>query len=159
MRNSTEPGVPRVLFVGDDASSPQIAASLLRDTAGDRVVVDTAGTRPGEAGGRSDEMLVAMGLDPADEKPLSSRTLHIADHVVVLGAGIDVARLPGPNYEEWDLAQADLAERVGALSELLTRSPRRSCYNVLPRLREVRNTMAARRPWRRSPAPEAQPPA
>ena len=99
---------PRVLFVGHDASSPQIAASLLRRLAGDRVTVDTATTQPADPGGRSDEMLVAMGLDPADEQRLSTRALHTADRVISLGAGLDVARLPGPRYEEWDLAQGDL---------------------------------------------------
>jgi hypothetical protein len=123
MNTFSEPGDsfrPRVLFVGDDASSPQIAASLLRAAAGDRIAVGTAGTKPVDRGGRSDEMLVAMGLNPAEEKPLSARVLHTADRVVVLGADIDVARLPGPSYEEWDLGQEDLASRVEILSRTLT---------------------------------------
>jgi hypothetical protein len=110
---------PRVLFVGQDASSPQIAASLLRRAAGDLVEVHTAGTQDHEQGGRSDEMLVAMGLDPADEKRLSSGALHTADRVVILGVDLDVARLPGPRYEEWDVAHDDLAGRVEALSDEL----------------------------------------
>jgi hypothetical protein len=117
------PTPPRVLFVGNDASSPQIAASLLRNAAGDRVSVDTAGTEPVEPGGRSDEMLVAMGLNPAEERPLSVRALHTADRVVALGAGLDVAHLPGPRYEEWDIAHDDLADRVQALSDDLTAAP------------------------------------
>jgi protein-tyrosine-phosphatase len=112
---------PRVLFVGDDHTSPQIAASLLRQAAGDRVEVHTAGTQAGDPGGRSDEMLVAMGLDPADEQPLSVRELYVTDRVVILGTGLDVARLPGPRYEEWDL-EDDLVERVRALTDDLTPS-------------------------------------
>jgi len=119
----TDPARPRVLFVGNDATSPQIAASLLRRLTGDRVAVRTAGIRPAESGGRSDEMLVAMGLDPADEQKLSTRALHTADRVVSLGAGLDVARLPGPRYEEWDLAEGDLIARVHALSDELTAAP------------------------------------
>jgi hypothetical protein len=112
-----------VLFVGNDATSPQIAASLLRRLTDDRVAVRTAGIRPAESGGRSDEMLVAMGLDPADEQKLSTRALHTADRVVSLGTGLDVARLPGPRYEEWDLTQGDLIARVESLSDELTAAP------------------------------------
>ena len=117
------PTRPRVLFVGHDASSPQIAASLLRRVAGDRIAVGTAGTQTADPSGRSDELLVAMGLDPADEQRLSAGALYTADLVVILGAGLDVARLPGPRYEEWDLAQDDLADRVQALSDNLTIAP------------------------------------
>ncbi|WP_375430661.1 hypothetical protein [uncultured Friedmanniella sp.] len=139
----------RVLFVGDDATSPQIAASLLRDAAGDRVTVDTAATQPIEPGGRSDEMLVAMGLNPAEEKRLSTGALYTADRVVVLGTDIDVARLPGPRYEEWDLAHEDLLARVQALSEDLTSvlTPRPRGSAVVDRLRALlRHRQLRRRP-------------
>lgn len=133
----------RVLFVGDDASSPQIAASLLRRLAGDRLLVETAGTHEFERGGRSDEMLVAMGLDPAEEHLLSSRSLHTADRVVVLGTDLDVARLSGPRYEEWDLAHDDLASRVEALAaELL--APPAPRPTLLDRLRALSGAARAR---------------
>ena len=121
--NPTVPTRPRVLFVGNDASSAQIAASLLRRAAGTRVAVDTASTQPSDPSGRSDEMLVAMGLGPANEQRLSARALQTADRVVILGAGLDVARLPGPRHEEWDLAHTDLMSRVQALSRDLTAVP------------------------------------
>lgn len=139
----TAPTPARVLFVGDDASSPQIAASLLRRLAGDRLVVETAGTRELERGGRSDEMLVAMGLNPADGHLLSSRSLHTADRVVVLGTGLDVARLAGPRYEEWDLAHEDLTSRIEALgAELLAPAARQP--TVLDRLRTLLEAGLAR---------------
>ena len=114
---------PRVLFVGSDATSPQIAASLLRRAVGDRVVVGTADTQPVERGGRTDEMLVGMGLDPAPEHLLTAASLRTADRVVVLGTDLDVALLPGPRYDHWDLAADDLAERVEALAAELTGPP------------------------------------
>ena len=114
---------PRVLFVGHDAGSPQIAASVLRQVAGDAVVVGTSGTQPADPGGRTDEMLVAMGLDPADERPLSAGSLRAADRVVVLGTDVDVARLPGPRYEQWDLEAEDLLTRMEALVDELTAAP------------------------------------
>ena len=134
---ATAPTPPRVLFVGDDASSPQIAASLLRRLVGDRVAVHTAGIEALEPGGRSDEMLVAMGLDPADEQRLSARALHAADRVVVLGAGLDVARLPGPRYQEWDLAHDDLMERIQGLGDELSSVPDDGRHSVLDRLRRL----------------------
>jgi arsenate reductase len=119
----TVPARPRVLFVGHDATSPEIAASLLRRATGDRVAVATASTQAADPSGRSDELLVAMGLDPAEEHRLNARALYTADRVVVLGADLDVARLPGPRYEEWDLADDDLVDRVQALSDDVTTAP------------------------------------
>ncbi len=114
---------PRVLFVDRDGGSPQIAASLFRQLAGDQVDVFTAVTKPVDPTSRSDEMLVGMGLNPADKQPLSSRQLHAADRVIVLGTDLDVARLPGPRYEAWDLTQDDIASRVQTLSEEFTAEP------------------------------------
>ena len=62
---------PIVLFVGDDASSTQIAGSLLRRLVGNRVEIHTAGAQPPNPGGREDQMLVMMGLNPAYEERLS----------------------------------------------------------------------------------------
>lgn len=125
---------PRVLFVDRDGGSTQVAASLLRRVAGDRIAIRTAVTEPADPGGRSDEMLVAMGLNPADDQRLSAGALHTADRVVVLGTGLDVAQLPGPHYEEWDLTDDDLVTRVQALSDELTTIPAPR-LTVLDRLR------------------------
>ena len=105
---------PAVLFVGDDASSTQIAESLLRRRVGDdRVEIHTAGAQPPNPGGREDQMLVMMGLNPAHEERLSVRALNISDRVVILGTGLDVARMPGRHYEEWDL-DSKTASRNGS---------------------------------------------
>ncbi len=80
-------------------------------------------------------MLVAMGLDPADERRVSAQALRSADRVIALGAGLDVARLPGPRYEEWDVAHDDLVSRVEALGdELMTPAPKRVHQPRLVRL-------------------------
>ena len=127
---------PQVLFVGADASSPQIAASVMRREVGEAIGVETARTRPADPGGRSDEMLVAMGLDPADDPRLSSVALHKADRVVILGADLDVARMPGPRYEVWDLAQSDLVDQVETLGQDLIAGPSAPArLSVLARIR------------------------
>jgi hypothetical protein len=114
--------VPTVLFVGDDASSTQIAETLLRRLVGDRLQIRTAGAQLPDPGGRADQMLVMMGLDPAHEDRLSVSSLHAADRVVILSTRLDVARVPGRTYEEWDVENDDLSARVRALAiELLGR--------------------------------------
>jgi hypothetical protein len=107
---------PRVLFVGDDASSPDIAASLLRRLVGEQVDIRTAGAQPLQPGGRGDDILVQMGLNPASEERLSAHALNVADHVVVLGSHLDVARVAGRTYEVWDVENDDLAARVRRLA-------------------------------------------
>ena len=134
-----------MLFVGDDASSPQIAASLLRRLT-DLVDVATAGTQLSEPGGKSDELLVAMGLDPADEQRLTARALRSTDRVIVLGTSIDVARIAGPRYEEWDVVNDDLVDRVQALSEELVRATTPTPGStVTPRWRRLLGTVGRRR--------------
>ena len=114
------PSRPTVLFVGDDASSTQIAESLLHRLVGDRVQILTAGAQQPDPGGRADQMLVMMGLDPAHEDRLSVRALSSSDRVIVLSRALDVARVPGRRYEEWDVETDDLDERVEQLAaELL----------------------------------------
>ncbi len=107
---------PRVLFVGDDASSPDIAASMLRRLVGERVEIRTAAAQRPEPGGRGDDILVQMGLNPASGERLSAHALTVADHVVVLGRHLDVARVSGRTYEEWDVEADDLAARVRRLA-------------------------------------------
>ena len=117
---------PKVLFVGDDAASTQIAETLLRRLVGDRVEIHTAGAQQPDPGGRADQMLVMMGLDPAHEERLSVSSLHASDRVVILSTRLDVARVPGRTYEEWDVENDDLSERVRGLAiDLLGREPDR----------------------------------
>lgn len=111
----------KVLFVGDDASSTQIAEVLLRRLVGADVEIQTGGARQGDPGGREDQMLVMMGLDPAHETPISVRMLNAADWVIILGTTLDVARVTGRRYEEWDLTIHDLEDLVENLAVQIVR--------------------------------------
>lgn len=139
---------PTVLFVGDDAASTQIAETLLRDLVGDQVEIRTAGAQLPDPGGRADQMLVMMGLDPAHEERLSVSSLHAADRVVILSTTLDVARVPGRTYEEWDVEDDDLAARVRVLAvDLLGREPDRRTrpMDVVRRILALLRTTLRRR--------------
>lgn len=112
----------QILFVGDDGST-HIAAALLHRLVGERADIGTAGHDRADPGSHQDEMLVAMGLDPADGQRLSARALRGADQVIALGPGVDVARLPGPSYEEWDVTDGNLVGRIETLAGELTAVP------------------------------------
>ena len=138
-------GRPRVLFVGDDASSPEIAATLLRRLVGEQVEVRTAGAQRPDPGGRGDDILVQMGLNPAAEERLSVSSLNVSERVVVLGTDLDVARLPGRRYEEWDVANEDLAEHVRRLAiELCGPAGTTRQDGVLDRLRRLVTALLGR---------------
>jgi hypothetical protein len=150
---AAETRVPTVLFVGDDASSTQIAATLLRRLVGDRLEIRTAGAQLPDPGGRADQLLVMMGLDPAHEDRLSVAALHAADRVVVLSARLDVARVPGRTYEQWDVENDDLAARVRALAiDLLGAEPDRRTrpVDVVRRILAVLRATVRRRSSGRS---------
>lgn len=132
---------PRVLFVDRDGASPQVAAGLMDRVVGDLVEVSTAVTETADPGGRSDEMLVGMGLNPSEHRRLNSGALYAADRVVALSTGLDVARISGAQYEEWDLAREDLLTRVEALGDDLTTRP----VGRLGWLNRLRGRVAVRR--------------
>ena len=66
----------------------QMAAGLMRKIAGDTVVVDSAGTQPGDHDQRAlRAALLEVGVDITDQtpKPLTDDLIRAADRVVVLG--------------------------------------------------------------------------
>lgn len=123
---------PTVLFVCvQNAGRSQLAAGILRQLAGDRVVVRTAGSAPA-AEVRSaivtalDEIGVPLGGE--FPKPLTDEAVRAADVVVTMGCGDACPVYPGRRYLDWDLADPvgqpigtvrairdDIAGRVRAL--------------------------------------------
>lgn len=101
-------GAPSVLFVCvQNAGRSQLAAGILRQLAGDRVVVRTAGSAP-TAEVRSaivtalDEIGVTLGGE--FPKPLTDEAVKAADVVVTMGCGDACPIYPGRRYLDWDLA-------------------------------------------------------
>jgi len=98
---------PEVLFVCvQNAGRSQLAAAILRQLAGDRVVVRTAGSSPAEAVRSSivtvlDEIGVPLGA--AFPKPLTDEVVRAADVVVTMGCGDACPVYPGRRYLDWEL--------------------------------------------------------
>lgn len=130
--------VPTVLFVCvQNAGRSQIAGAILRQLAGDRVVVRTAGSAPvGEVRSSITAALEEIGVPVGGEfpKPLTDDAVRAADVVVTMGCGDACPIYPGRRYLDWDLEDPvgkspqrvrairdDIEARVRALlDELLT---------------------------------------
>lgn len=98
---------PTVLFVCvQNAGRSQLAAGILRQLAGDRVVVRTAGSAPAD----SVRHVVAIALDEIGvsvggefPKPLTDEAVRAADVVVTMGCGDACPVYPDRRYLDWDL--------------------------------------------------------
>ena len=99
--------VPSVLFVCvQNAGRSQLAAGILRQLAGDRVIVRTAGSAPAAEVRPTivtalDEIGVSVGAE--FPKPLTDGAVKSADVVVTMGCGDACPVYPGRRYLDWDL--------------------------------------------------------
>ena len=136
---ATHHAVPEVLFVCvENAGRSQLAAGILRQLAGDRVLVRTAGSAPADAVRATivtalDEIGVPLGGE--FPKPLTDEAVRAADVVVTMGCGDACPVYPGRLYLDWDIEDPvgkslavirrirdDIEARVRALlTELLSR--------------------------------------
>jgi arsenate reductase len=99
--------VPEVLFVCEhNAGRSQMAAVLLKQLAGGRVHVRSAGSAPrSEIDPSVLEAMTELGLDMGEEftKPLTDDVVQAADVVVTMGCGDACPIYPGKTYLDWDL--------------------------------------------------------
>jgi arsenate-mycothiol transferase len=136
-------GRPRVLFVCvRNGGKSQMAASLMRHLAGEKVHVDSAGTRPGKhLNAESVASLQEVGIDISggSPKPVTDEMVSAADLVVVLGGDAQVDPVDGTPVETWDtdepstrgiegpermrLVRDDIGARVEELAERLGVGP------------------------------------
>ena len=119
---------PEVLFVCvQNSGRSQLAAALLRQLAGDRVRVHTAGSAPAsEVRSTIVAALDEVGVPIGGEfpKPLTDEVVRAADVVVTMGCGDACPVHPGRRYLDWELEDpADLP---------------------LARVREIRDDIAGR---------------
>lgn len=98
---------PTVLFVCvHNAGRSQMAAGYLRELAGDRVRVLSAGSEPSD---RINPVAVAAmaeeGIDIAGHAPavLTTESVRESDVVITMGCGDSCPVFPGKRYEDWEL--------------------------------------------------------
>lgn len=98
---------PVVLFLCiHNAGRSQMAAALMQRAAGDRVLIHSAGSAPGEA--LNSAVVAAMaevGIDISGERPkkLTDAMAQQADIIVTMGCGDSCPVYPGKRYVDWEL--------------------------------------------------------
>ncbi|MDZ4046692.1 MAG: arsenate reductase ArsC [Rhodoglobus sp.] len=98
---------PSVLFVCvHNAGRSQIAAGFLRDIAGDRIEVRSAGSMPADQiNPIAVEAMSELGIDITAEQPkvLTTEAVQASDVVITMGCGDACPFFPGKRYEDWKL--------------------------------------------------------
>ncbi len=125
------PSPPSVLFVCvKNGGKSQMAAGLMRHVAGDAVVVDSAGTKPGAAvNALSAQVLTEVGADMGGQVPkaVTEDMLRAVDVVVLVGPEAQVEPVEGTRFETW-----------------VTDEPSERGIEGVERMRLVRDDIAAR---------------
>ena len=112
---------PTVLFVCvHNAGRSQMAAGYLRDLAGDRVEVLSAGSEPkDQINPVAIEAMAEEGIDIAGNTPkiLTVEAVKESDVVITMGCGDACPIFPGKRYEDWELddpagQQLEMVRRV-----------------------------------------------
>lgn len=114
-----EAGVPQVLFVCvANAGRSQLAAALVNQIAGGRVIARSAGSAPAsEVHPHVRSILTEIEGAQAEErfpKPLTDDAVRAADVVITMGCGDVCPIIPGVQYEDWAVGDPALASSEGA---------------------------------------------
>ena len=98
---------PSVLFVCvHNSGRSQMAAGWLRELAGERVEVRSAGSMPAEQiNPVAAQAMREVGIDITAERPkvLKAETVQESDVVITMGCGDACPFFPGKRYEDWKL--------------------------------------------------------
>ncbi|MBP3976846.1 arsenate reductase ArsC [Microbacterium sp. BLY] len=98
---------PSVLFVCvHNAGRSQMAAGFLRELAGDRIEVRSAGSMPAaEINPVAVAAMREVGIDITTEQPkvLTTEAVQASDVVITMGCGDACPFFPGKRYEDWVL--------------------------------------------------------
>ncbi|WP_136031705.1 arsenate reductase ArsC [Microbacterium sp. PF5] len=98
---------PSVLFVCvHNAGRSQMAAGFLRELAGDRIEVRSAGSLPADRiNPVAVEAMAEVGIDITAEQPkvLTVDAVKASDVVITMGCGDACPIFPGKRYEDWTL--------------------------------------------------------
>ena len=96
-----------VLFVCvHNAGRSQMAAGFLKDLAGDRIEVRSAGTQPGEQVNPSAVAAMGeIGIDISENFPkkLTDESVKDSDYIITMGCGDECPYFPGKTSLDWPL--------------------------------------------------------
>jgi protein-tyrosine-phosphatase len=96
-----------VLFVCvHNAGRSQMAAGFLKDMAGDRIEIRSAGTQPkNEINPVAIEAMAEAGIDISNQIPkvLDEESVKASDYVITMGCGDECPWFPGKTYLDWVL--------------------------------------------------------
>ena len=96
-----------VLFVCvHNAGRSQMAAGLLKELAGDRIEIRSAGTEPkDQINPVAIEVMSELGIDITNNQPkvLTDRAVQDSDYVITMGCGDKCPFFPGKIYRDWVL--------------------------------------------------------
>jgi len=96
-----------VLFVCvHNAGRSQMAAGLLRELAGDRIEIRSAGTEPkDQINPVAIEVMSELGIDITNNQPkvLTDQAVLDSDYVITMGCGDKCPFFPGKIYRDWVL--------------------------------------------------------
>lgn len=112
-------GAPQVLFVCvANAGRSQLAAALVNQLAGDRVIARSAGSSPAaDVHPRVRSVLAQIdgerAAGDAFPKPLTDDAVRAADVVITMGCGDVCPIIPGVRYEDWAVGDPALASAEG----------------------------------------------
>lgn len=112
-------GAPQVLFVCvQNAGRSQLAAALVNQLAGGKVIARSAGSSPA-ADVHPQVRSLLTEIEGAQEpvtvfpKPLTDDAVRAADVVVTMGCGDVCPMIPGVRYEDWSVGDPALASSEG----------------------------------------------
>ncbi|WP_025156741.1 arsenate reductase ArsC [Leifsonia aquatica] len=127
---------PTVLFVCvHNAGRSQMAAAFLRELAGGRVEVLSAGSEPADRLNTAVVQAMAeVGIDIVNEQPkiLTTEAVRESDVVITMGCGDTCPIFPGKRYEDWELT--DPAGRAVDEVRTIRDEIRRRVENLLAEL-------------------------
>jgi len=99
--------IASVLFVCvHNAGRSQMAAGFLKDMAGDRIEIRSAGTQPkNEINPVAIEAMAEVGIDISNQIPkvLDDEAVKASDYVITMGCGDECPWFPGKTYLDWVL--------------------------------------------------------
>ena len=118
LTRNRDTAVPQVLFVCvANAGRSQLAAALVNQLAGGRVIARSAGSSPADAiHPHVRSLLTEIEGDAAAErfpKPLTDDAVRAADVVITMGCGDVCPIIPGVRYDDWAVGDPALASREG----------------------------------------------